>query len=68
MPLRKPALLGAAIVSAAFALPAVASAKDFCVGAPAGCAGTSVPAADDHGVVRRAAPGIEIAEPVAHAH
>ena len=45
MPLRRPALLGAAIVSAAFALPTVASAKDFCVGAPAGCTGTPVPAA-----------------------
>jgi hypothetical protein len=44
MPLRRSALVGAAIVSAAFALPAVASAKDFCVGAPAGCSGTAVSA------------------------
>jgi len=39
-------LLAAATALAALALPAAASAKDFCVGGPAACSGTPVAAAD----------------------
>jgi hypothetical protein len=37
-------LLAAATACAALAIPATASAKDFCVGGPAGCSGTPVAA------------------------
>ena len=39
-------LLATAVTCAVLAVPAVASAKDFCVGAPAGCTGTPVAAND----------------------
>jgi hypothetical protein len=38
-------LLGAATACAALAIPSVAPAKDYCVGAPAGCTGAPVPGA-----------------------
>jgi hypothetical protein len=41
---RKRLLLAAATACAALAIPPVASAEDFCVGAPAGCTGTPVAA------------------------
>jgi hypothetical protein len=41
----RPTLLAAAVTCAVLAVPAIASAKDFCVGAPAGCTGAAVPAA-----------------------
>jgi PKD domain len=40
---RRSLLLAAALVSAALSLPAVASAKDYCIGAPAGCTGMPAP-------------------------
>jgi hypothetical protein len=40
---RRHALIAAAAACAALAIPAVASAEDFCVGDPAGCTGTPVP-------------------------
>jgi hypothetical protein len=45
MPSIKQTTVAAAAVCAALALPAVASAKDYCVGGPAGCTGTTVAAA-----------------------
>jgi hypothetical protein len=39
-------LLAAAVACAALAVPAVAAAEDFCVGAPAGCSGTAVAAGE----------------------
>jgi hypothetical protein len=44
MPSRNHALFAAAAACAALAIPATASAKDFCVGGPAGCSGTPVAA------------------------
>jgi hypothetical protein len=44
MLVRKQTLLAAATACAALAIPAAASAKDFCVGGPAGCSGTPVAA------------------------
>jgi hypothetical protein len=41
---RRSVLLAAAVTCAVLAVPAIASAEDFCVGAPAGCNGTPVPA------------------------
>jgi hypothetical protein len=41
---RKPILIAAASACAALAVPAAASAADFCVGGPAGCTGTPVAA------------------------
>jgi hypothetical protein len=42
MPPSKRTLLAAATACAALIIPATASAKDFCVGGPAGCSGTQV--------------------------
>ena len=39
-------LLAAAVTTAVLVIPAVASANDYCVGGPAGCAGTPVAAGD----------------------
>ena len=39
-------LLAAAVTCAVLALPAIASAEDYCVGGPAGCSGTPVVAGD----------------------
>ena len=44
MPPHKRLLLAAVTTCTALVLPAVASAEDYCVGAPAGCAGTPVAA------------------------
>jgi hypothetical protein len=42
--MRKCTLLAATTACAALAVPAAASANDFCVGGPAGCTGTPVAA------------------------
>jgi hypothetical protein len=44
-PPRRPTLLAAAVTCAVLAVPAIASAKDFCVGVPSDCTGAAVPAA-----------------------